>query len=64
VLIGAGALLEHQDDCPNNVVNSFLDYRGTTAAAIEAMRAFGLEATVSEGLSAAFKKSVSMGDAP
>ncbi|WP_087001994.1 pyrroline-5-carboxylate reductase family protein [Rhizobium sullae] len=63
VLIGAGALLEHRDDCPNNIVNSFLDYRGTTAAAIEAMRAFGLEATVSEGLSAAFRKSVSMGDA-
>lgn len=63
MLVGAGRLLELRDDCPNDIVNSFLDYRGTTAAAIEAMRASGLEKAVSEGLSAAFRKSVSMGEA-
>jgi pyrroline-5-carboxylate reductase len=63
VIAGAGRLLERRDECPNDVVQTFLDYRGTTAAAIEGMRAAGFDASVAEGLSAAFKKSVSMGDA-
>ncbi len=49
--------------CPDDIVKAFLDYRGTTAAAIEGMRAAGFDASVANGLSAAFKKSVSMGDA-
>ncbi|PDS75704.1 pyrroline-5-carboxylate reductase dimerization domain-containing protein [Rhizobium sp. L43] len=61
VISGAGRLLERRDDCPDDVVQTFLDYRGTTAAAIEGMRAAGFDASVAKGLSAAFEKSVSMG---
>jgi pyrroline-5-carboxylate reductase len=61
VISGAGRLLERRDESPDNVVQTFLDYRGTTAAAIEAMRAAGFDASVARGLSAAFQKSVSMG---
>ncbi|OWO92189.1 pyrroline-5-carboxylate reductase [Rhizobium esperanzae] len=61
VLIGAGHLLERRGESPDDTVGAFLDYRGTTAAAIEGMRAAGFDAAVTEGLSAAFKKSVSMG---
>ncbi|MBY4611394.1 NAD(P)-binding domain-containing protein [Rhizobium sp. 9T] len=63
VVAGAGRLLERRSECPEDVVQIFLDYRGTTAAAIEGMRAAGFDAAVADGLSAAFKKSVSMGDA-
>jgi pyrroline-5-carboxylate reductase len=60
VLIGAGRLLELHDECPRNTVETFVAYRGTTAAAIEAMRANGFDSAVSEGLAAALRKSVSM----
>ncbi|AGS26164.1 pyrroline-5-carboxylate reductase protein (plasmid) [Rhizobium etli] len=63
VISGAGRLLERRNDCPDDVVQTFLDYRGTTAVAIEGMRASGFDAAVANGLSAAFKKSVSIGDA-
>lgn len=63
VITDAGRLLERRDECPDDVVRTFVGYRGTTAAAIEGMRAAGFDASVAEGLSAAFKKSVSMGDA-
>ncbi|ACI58146.1 Pyrroline-5-carboxylate reductase (plasmid) [Rhizobium leguminosarum bv. trifolii WSM2304] len=61
VISGAGRLLERHDESPGEVVQTFLDYRGTTAAAIESMRAAGFDASVAKGLSAAFQKSVSMG---
>lgn len=61
VLVGTGRLLEQRADCPHDIVAHFLDYQGTTAAAIQAMRSFGFDQTVAEGLSAAFQKSVSMG---
>jgi len=63
VLIGTGKLLEARADNPKDIVQTFLDYRGTTAAAIEAMRAGGFEAAVADGLAAALQKSVSMGQA-
>ncbi|MBB4183402.1 pyrroline-5-carboxylate reductase [Sinorhizobium terangae] len=62
VLIGAGRLLERRDEHPADTVEAFLGYRGTTAAAIEAMRAAGFEAAVADGLAAAQRKSVSMGE--
>ena len=62
-LIGTGRLLERHAQCPQDIVAAFLDYRGTTAAAIEAMRAGGFDKAVSMGLDAAFSKSVSMGGA-
>jgi pyrroline-5-carboxylate reductase len=63
VLIGTGKLLEARAECPKDIVQTFVDYRGTTAAAIEAMRAAGFEAAVRDGLAAALQKSVSMGQA-
>ncbi|OLP53023.1 pyrroline-5-carboxylate reductase [Rhizobium rhizosphaerae] len=62
VLIGTGRLLERQDDCPSDTVRTFLDYRGTTAAAIEAMTSSGLRAAVANGLAAAHEKSVRLGE--
>ncbi|TIW59887.1 MAG: pyrroline-5-carboxylate reductase, partial [Mesorhizobium sp.] len=62
VLIGTGKLLEARGENPKDIVQTFLDYRGT-AAAIEAMRASGFEAAVRDGLAAALQKSVSMGQA-
>jgi pyrroline-5-carboxylate reductase len=62
MLIGTGRLLERRQSCPDAIVEAFLDYRGTTAAAIKSMRAAGFDAAVGEGLKAAFEKSVSMGE--
>jgi pyrroline-5-carboxylate reductase len=62
VLIGTGRLLERRDDCPTETVQTFLDYRGTTAAAIEAMTGAGFSTAVQRGLTAAFEKSVRMGE--
>lgn len=61
LLIGAGRLFEKNGDDPANTVEVFLDYRGTTSAAIEAMRASGFDQAVGAGLAAAFQKSISMG---
>jgi pyrroline-5-carboxylate reductase len=63
LIVGAGRLLEQRDDCPTDTVRTFLDYRGTTAAAIEEMVAAGFSTAVARGLSAAFQKSVRMGEA-
>ncbi|PTM95466.1 pyrroline-5-carboxylate reductase family protein [Mycoplana dimorpha] len=63
LIVGAGGLLQQRDECPAETVKTFLDYRGTTAAAIEEMRAAGFSAAVARGLSAAFRKSVRMGEA-
>lgn len=62
LFVGAGRLLELRDDCPAETVRTFLDYRGTTAAAIDEMRRAGLDTAVARGLGAAFQKSVSMGE--
>ena len=63
LLIGTGRLLEKRNGCPAETVQTFLDYRGTTAAAIEAMTDAGFGTIIRRGLSAAFEKSVRMGDA-
>ena len=62
LLVGAGRLLERRSECPGDIVRTFLSYHGTTAAAIEEMRASGFEVAVRNGLSAAFSKSMSMGE--
>lgn len=64
VLVGTGRLLEQRDDCPTETVQTFLGYRGTTAAAIGEMMAAGFGAAVARGLAAAFEKSVRMGEIP
>jgi pyrroline-5-carboxylate reductase len=60
-LIGTGLFLKATPQHPSAIVDDFLNYRGTTAAAITAMRDRGLEKAVSEGLSAALRKSIEMG---
>lgn len=61
LLVGAGRLLEKKDENPEDTVSAFMDYRGVTAAAIEAMRAAGFDAAVSVGLAAALEKSRALG---
>ncbi|MEO5756239.1 MAG: pyrroline-5-carboxylate reductase dimerization domain-containing protein [Mesorhizobium sp.] len=63
VLAGTGRLLELRDASPADTVEAFLDYRGTTAAAIETMREAGFAEAVAKGLAAAFRKSIEMGKA-
>jgi pyrroline-5-carboxylate reductase len=63
VLVGTGRLLEQRGDCPTETVQTFLDYRGTTAAAIEQMISAGFGSAVARGLAAAFEESVRMGGA-
>jgi pyrroline-5-carboxylate reductase len=60
LLIGTGRLLEKSGENPVDTVEAFVSYRGTTAAAIEAMKAKGFDAAVSAGLSAALEKSAHM----
>lgn len=61
LMIGSGRILEAQENCPEDIVQTFLSYRGTTAAAIDTMREAGFEDVVARGLDAACRKSVSMG---
>ncbi len=61
VLAGAGRLVELHAESPDSVVRTFMDYRGTTAAAIQAMRDAGFETAVGKGLAAALQKSIEMG---
>ncbi|MCV9996631.1 NAD(P)-binding domain-containing protein [Pararhizobium sp. YC-54] len=61
VLVGTGRLVERRSECPSDIVETFMEYRGTTAAALDTMRAAGFETAVRSGLEAAFQKSVSMG---
>ncbi|MEO5760165.1 MAG: pyrroline-5-carboxylate reductase dimerization domain-containing protein, partial [Mesorhizobium sp.] len=63
VLAGTGRLLELRDASPADTVEAFLDYRGTTAAAIETMREASFAEAVAKGLAAAFRKSIEMGKA-
>jgi pyrroline-5-carboxylate reductase len=61
VMIGAGRLMEAGRETPDETVQAFLNYRGTTAAAIEAMRAGGFDRAVAAGLAAAMTKAIAMG---
>lgn len=60
LLVGTGRLLEQNPQHPDGIVSQFLDYRGTTAAAINAMREAGFDEILATGLSSAFEKSRSM----
>lgn len=60
VIAGAGRLLERRAQSPDQTVEMFLQYRGTTAAAIEAMRASGFDGAVASGLQKAFEKSLDL----
>jgi pyrroline-5-carboxylate reductase len=56
VLIGSGRLLERHGENPINIVETFVQYRGVTTAAIEAMQIAGFDAAVASGLSAALER--------
>ena len=60
VIVGAGRLLEARDADPRETVGVFLDYRGTTAAAIEAMRSAGFAASIRDGLGAALERAAEL----
>lgn len=61
VLIGAAALMEKTGENSHDIVRSFLDYRGTTAAALETMRAEGFDAIVARGINAGVLKATALG---
>lgn len=56
VIVGAGRLQEFNGQSPAETVKAFLDYKGTTAAAISAMREHGFDEAVAAGLNAALRK--------
>ena len=64
VFVGAARLLEKNGSCPSDTIRTFLDYRGTTAAGIEAMVTAGFRKAVACGLAAAKESSVHMGQPP
>lgn len=55
-LIGAAQTFELNETRPTEIVRAFVDYKGTTAAAIQAMRDLGFAAIVQAGLEAAYLK--------
>ena len=60
LLVGTGRLLEKTGEDPEATVAAFLDFRGVTAAAIQAMRAAGFDAAVSPGLAAALENPLAL----
>ena len=64
VIIGAGRLQEFNGASPSETVKSFVDYKGTTAAGIIAMRQGGFDAAVDAGLDAAYCKAKALSTAP
>ena len=61
LLVGTGRLFERSAEDPAETVAAFVEYRGVTAAAIEAMRASGFDEAVAAGLEAALAKSRALG---
>ena len=55
-LIGAARIFAAGETDPRDTVRAFVDYRGTTAAAILRMRELGFDAAVAAGLEAAYRK--------
>ncbi|KQR73002.1 pyrroline-5-carboxylate reductase family protein [Rhizobium sp. Leaf341] len=60
VLVGAGRVQEAAGAPVSQTLQSFIDYEGTTAAGIRAMRQNGLNDIVDRGLWAAYQKALSM----
>lgn len=58
VLVNAGQLLANDD--PTAIVEAMIDYRGTTAAALETMMDQGFKTAVAAGLEAAASKAAAM----
>jgi pyrroline-5-carboxylate reductase len=60
LLVGAGRVFEKTDENPAETVAGFTNYRGVTAAGIEAMLAGGFQEIVGAGLAAALRKTSSL----
>jgi pyrroline-5-carboxylate reductase len=60
ILIGTGRMFEKTGEDPRDNVAAFVDYKGVTAAAIEAMRARGIDDLIGAGLAAALEKSAAL----
>jgi pyrroline-5-carboxylate reductase len=60
VVAGASQLLAGEDGNPARIVQAMLDYRGTTAAALQAMMDRGFTGSVAAGLEAAAAKAAAM----
>lgn len=60
LFMGTGRLFEQNIHTPKEFVASFVNYDGTTAAALNAMKENGFDTAVAKGLSAAFLKSMKM----
>lgn len=61
VIIGAAGLLEKNNQTAAEILASFMEYQGTTAAALETMRAEGFDNAVASGISSGFSKALTMG---
>jgi len=53
LLVGTGALIAKNQPSPSETVQTFIDYRGSTAAGLVAMRESGIDTVVARGLDAA-----------
>ncbi|MGD9510275.1 MAG: pyrroline-5-carboxylate reductase family protein [Geminicoccaceae bacterium] len=60
VVAGASRLLAGENDDPEQIVQAMIDYRGTTAAALEAMIDRGFTKSVAAGLEAAAARAATM----
>lgn len=60
VVAGASQLLSGEDGDPARIVQEMIDYRGTTAAALQAMLDRGFTGSVAAGLEAAVAKAAAM----
>lgn len=56
MFVGAGGLLQEKPVHPASTVRDFMDYKGVTAAGIEAMQRCGFIEAVDEGIKAALEK--------
>lgn len=61
VLIGTGRMLEANPQAPEAIIESFMAYRGLTAAGLSAMRDAGFDTAVEAGLAAALARGKAMG---
>lgn len=60
VICDASQLIARPGTSPDEIVQTFMDYRGTTAAGIQAMKDSGLTAAVHAGLEAAMAKALAL----
>ncbi|MEZ5777569.1 MAG: pyrroline-5-carboxylate reductase dimerization domain-containing protein [Paracoccaceae bacterium] len=61
LFLASGEALGRAHASPADAVNAMVDYAGTTAAGIEAMRSAGLDRVIAAGLEAATKRAREMG---